>query len=114
MSGVPDGLIETWRRVAFNVRGGPLTYRKFVSESRNHKTGSITPTFTNSLIALTLCSVTGSAESATITVRVPYSSLPEYPPSKQSRLVYRGIDWLIQRYTADQSLSVVDLECVRP
>jgi hypothetical protein len=96
------------------VRGGPLTYRRFVSESRNHKTGTVTPTFSNSLIQLALLGVEGSVESGQISVRIPYSALPEFPPDRRSRMVFRGFDWLIQSYRLDQARTQVTFELVRP
>lgn len=114
MSGIPDSLISTYRNLAFNVRGGPLTYRRFTSETRNMKTGAVTPAFSNSLIALTLVGATGSIESGTMTFRIRVSDLPEFPPNRQSRIIFRGYDWLIQEYRTDQTQKVCDLMCVRP
>jgi hypothetical protein len=114
MSAVPDGLIQTWRETAYKIRGGPLTYRKFVSESRNHKLGTVTPTYTNSLIQLALIGVEGSVESSQITFRIPYSAMPEYPPDLRSRIVFRGFDWLIRSYKVDTARTQVTINCVRP
>ena len=111
---VDTSLIGTWRSLAFKFRGGPLVYRRFVSETRDLKLGTVTPVYNNVLIALTLISATGSVESGTMTFRIRVSDMPEFPPDRRSRITYRGHDWLIQEYMTDQAQKVVDLKCVRP
>lgn len=106
--------IAGWRALAFKLRGGPLTYRRFVSETRDLKSGAVTPTFSNSIIALTLVSATGSIESGTMSFRIRVSDMPEFPPDRRSRITFRGYDWLVQEYKTDQAQKVVDLMCVRP
>lgn len=110
---VPQGLVETWRTRGATLRGDPVVYRRFVSESRDLKLGQLSPTFSSSTVEGVLVSGTVGGETAAVRFRFLTDRLPEAPPDKRSRILYQDHDFIILRYETDQTRTVYDLICKR-
>lgn len=111
---IADGTLQAWRQVGFNARGKTITYRRFLSQTTNTKTGAVTPSFSNSGIDKVLVTAVGSGETAQMKFRIRTVDLPEEPPDKRSRIIYKGEEWIILDYKTDQSRLIYDIICKRP
>lgn len=111
---IPDCVLTPARERAILNRGKRTTYREFVSETTNFKTGSTVPVFRDKPVNGLVGGMERVQDGVKRCFRFLSAQLPEFPPSMKSAILYGGRTYRIVAWKTSQHEDVVDIDGVTP
>lgn len=111
---IPDCVLTPARERAILNRGKMTTYREFVSETTNLKTGSTVPVFRDKPVRALVSGMERVEDGVQRTFRFLSAQLPEFPPSMRSVVLYDGRTYRVVGWKTSQHEDVVDVMGASP